>query len=197
MKKAVLPFIAALTLTTAIFAGIDYEYNDVDKFTGISKFKTKPVEIAKAIKPVKGSVYDAPSFTIEYKDSLNTLSFSFRLKKAKSASLTMVPFNKDNATFLFEDRSKVVLQLSAHKPDMIIDGIKAKITHHFNVPADVVEIFKTKKVTDIRFKASFGGFDYTMTSEGQNALKELCQVLSKDVVPFKLEMPQMVAPPQQ
>ncbi len=191
--------LSVIAIAASIFA-VEFEKQEIDKFTGVKQYKTVPLIANKKLALEDKTVFADFSFYLEYKDSLNILSISYLLKDAKTAPLTMVPFNKDNATLLFADGSNAIIQLATIKPDQVIDGVlvgmKAKVTHHFNIPVDLVDRLKTTKVTDIRFKATYGGFDYAVTPENQVALLDLFQVLSKDVVPFKLEMPAMPSMPQ-
>lgn len=168
MKKMLLT-LATVALVSTSFA-VDYEYNEVDKFTKVHTFKTEPVKVVDKIVPAKKRIYKKVALAAQYKDSTNLLCLSF--DPGKYADLQMA--STSHLLIRLEDGSHVKLPIVHRDP-----AITGKIyEYQFKVNVDHTAFLKAQEATDLRLDAAAGGFDITIPEKNRDDLHELMKAMA-------------------
>lgn len=152
------------------FSGIEYHYNEKDKFTGNLKFKTKPLIILKKIEPHPKTVHRDIGFSVKFEDSTKVLCIEYVMWKGAKMIMTLAARNF--VTLLLDDGSSIDLPVMGQMPnyhDYIYE-------HEFYIDEISSEILKNKKITDIRFNAQINGYDMTIPEDKREEIRELMKL---------------------
>lgn len=168
MKKMLLTLATLALLSTAV--AVEYEYNDVDKFTKVHTFKTEPVRVIDKVVPAKKRVYKKVSLAAQYKDSTNLLCLSF--DPGKYADLQMS--SSSHLLIRLADGSHVKLPI-IHRDPVITGKI---YEYQFTVNVDHTAFLKGNAPTDLRLDAAAGGFDITIPEKNRDDLHELMKAMA-------------------
>ncbi len=178
MKRALLSLSTLAILASTTFAGVKYEYNDVDKFTNNHSFKTEALEVAGKIAPAKKVSYKKVSIAVQYQDSTNLVILSLKSGKAPQLSVG----KGSNLKLRLADGSSVTLPIISKGTD------GGKIYYwKFGANVDNTAFLKGQKVTDLRVDGTAGDFDVTIPAKLQSDLHEQMKAMSDAPCPIQLQ----------
>ncbi len=183
MKK-VTQFLFLCTLTFSVFAKeIEYEYREVDKFTGLTKYETKPVIFLKKMKPKKGDVYRHIGLSVAFNGQMNFLSFNYIFKLGSTIQTMGVGYQRTHMIVLLENGEKLALP-SAHPSGR--GSQRAYFSHtiinDFVVTTESAKILSENKITDLRIEGMYHNYDIPIPEDERDAIKELCQEFTENEI---------------
>jgi len=188
LKISLLVLLIAGVITFSLGTELEYEFQNVDKFTGARNYQMQPIRLHNKFKFDDGNLYRDLSLDIAYLEGVNILhlNYDFRLGSIfqmmgntvyGAESLTT------SLTILLEDGHQITVPSGGAVTE--VDNSKTMshpIVHSFILTQDDIAILKRTTITDIRVSAMYRDVDIEVpeeTREDVKALFEYCTVQSE------------------